>query len=53
MTKPTTRVVLVSLIAIVLVAAGAYRFVTLKRAADRRDVVVSVTPGMVVVGGTF
>ncbi len=29
----------------ILVAAGAYRFLTLKRAADRRDVVVSVTPG--------
>jgi hypothetical protein len=37
----------------ILVAAGVYRFVTLKRAADRRDVVVSVTPGMVVVGGNF
>jgi len=37
----------------VLVAAGAYRFVTLKRAGDRRDVVVSVTPAMVVVGGNF
>jgi hypothetical protein len=37
----------------ILVAAGAYRFVTLKRAADRRDIVVSVTPGMVVVGGRF
>jgi tetratricopeptide (TPR) repeat protein len=37
----------------ILVAAGAYRLMTLKRAADRRDVVVSVTPQMVVVGGTF
>ncbi len=37
----------------ILVAAGAYRFVTIKRAADRRDVVVSVTPGMVLIGGSF
>ena len=37
----------------ILVAAGAYRFVTIKRSADRRDVVVSVTPGMVLVGGNF
>ena len=37
----------------ILVAAGAYRFVTLKRTGDRRDVVVSVAPGMVVVGGSF
>ena len=37
----------------ILVAAGAYRFMTLKRAADRRDVIVSVTPEMVVVGGSF
>ena len=35
----------------ILVAAGVYRFLTLKRAADRRDVVVSVTPGMVRRGG--
>ena len=37
----------------ILVAAGAYRFVTIKRSADRRDVVVSLTPGMVLVGGAF
>lgn len=36
-----------------LVAAGAYRFVSVKRSADRRDVVVSVTPGMLTVGGSF
>jgi hypothetical protein len=40
----------------ILAAAGAYRFLTVKRAGDRasrRDVVVSVTPTMVSVGGTF
>ena len=36
-----------------LVAAGSLPFLTVKRAADRRDVVVSVTPGMVSVGGSF